>query len=83
METIGEKLSYDSTTKLGEGGYAIVYKGLFEGLKEVAIKRIQQAHVNHPINTNEHENERKIMLEVSDHPNILRYICYETNKDFL
>ena len=76
MEKVGEKLSYDSTKKLGEGGYAIVYKGLFEGLKE-------EAHVNHPLSTNEHENERTIMLEVSDHPNILLCICYETNKDFL
>ena len=84
MEKVGEKISYDSTNKLGEGGFAIVYEGLFEGSKKVAVKRIQQAHVNHPsISANEQENETKIMMEVSDHTNLLRCLCCETNKDFL
>ncbi len=84
MEKVGEKLSYDSNKELGRGGFAIVYEGLFEGSKKVAVKRIQQAHVNlSSLSQNEPENETKIMLEVSDHQNILRYICYETDRHFL
>lgn len=81
MEKVGlsKKISYDRTKKLGEGGYAIVYEGLFEGLKKVAVKRILKDHVNNPLIA----EETKIMLEVSDHQNILRYICYDTDDIFL
>jgi len=83
MKKVKEKISYDRSQKLGEGSFAIVYRGIYEDSKEVAIKRIQQAHLNHPINKKEVENEIKIMLEVRNHPNILHYIYYEENKDFL
>lgn len=79
MEKVGDKISYDRSKKLGEGGFAIVYEGLFEGSKKVAVKRILKDHVSYPLIT----KETKIMLEVSDHQNVLRYICCETNRDFL
>ena len=79
MKKVGEKISYDTSKKLGEGGFAIVYEGLFEGSKKVAVKRIQNDHVSHPL----FEKEIKIMLNVNDHQNILRYICYDTDDYFL
>jgi len=79
MEKIGEKISYDRSKKLGEGGFAIVYEGLFEDSKKVAVKRILKDRVNQALIT----KETKIMLEVSDHQNILRYICYDTDDNFV
>ena len=81
MENVGEKISYDRNKKLGEGGFAIVFEGLLfnKGSKKVAVKRILKDHVNHSLTT----KEIMIMLEVSDHKNILRYICYDTDNYFL
>lgn len=86
MEKVGEKISYDRNKKLGAGHYAIVFEGLFKGSKEVAVKRIQQAHVNPAKGSLQTElitGETKIMLEVSNHQNILRFICYDTDDNFL
>ncbi len=79
MIKVGKKLSYDRKKKLGEGGFAIVYEGLFQDSKKVAVKRIQKDHVSHPLA----KRETEIMLEVSDHQNILRYFCYKTDDNFM
>jgi len=38
MKSVGEKISYNPKKRLGEGGFAFVYEGFFDGLK-VAVKR--------------------------------------------
>ena len=77
---VGENITYDRSIKLGEGGFAIVYEGLFKGSTKVAVKRIQiRDHLNHLRIT----EETRIMLEVTNHQNILRYICCHTDEHFL
>jgi len=76
--TIG-KLSYDYEHIIGRGSFGHVYSGFFEGVKPVAIKRIMRM----AIYEFEFEKEAEIMLTASDHPNILRYFCYEMDDDFL
>ena len=79
MKKVGEKISYDAAKELGRGGYAIVFEGLVEESKKVAVKRILKEYVNHPLIM----KETNIMLQVNDHQNILRFICYETDDNFL
>ena len=79
MKKIGQKLSYNAKDFIGQGGNGtIVFSGLFEGVKPVAIKRIQHDDINRSLI----DKEAKIMLTVSDHPNILRYFFYETDENF-
>ncbi len=77
--TIG-KLSYDKFNIVGKGSFGIVYGGFFEGVKPAAIKRIHQTFITYK---SELEKEAEIMLTASDHPNILRYFCYEMDSDFM
>jgi len=80
MKQVGDKLTYDAEIELGRGGYAIVYEGLLlKGSEKVAVKRILKDHINQPLIT----GETKIMLRVNDHQNILRYVCYDTDDNFL
>jgi len=75
------KLSYDSDDLIGRGSFGtIVFKGVFEGVKPVAIKRIRRTSADSSV---EFKKEAEITLRVSDHPNIIRYFCYEMDDDFL
>ncbi len=79
MPTIG-KVSYDNEKLIGRGCFPnIVFEGLFEDLKKVAVKRL--------IKTQDDEftikREAELMLKANEHPNILRYFCYEMDENFL
>lgn len=77
--TLG-KLSYDRNDVIGHGSFGIVFKGVFEGVKPVAIKRIDRTSAD---SSAEFKKEAEIMLRVRDHPNIIRYFCYEMDEHFL
>lgn len=77
---IGDKLKYYNKKKIGKGGFATVFEGLFEGSKPVAIKRIERINVE---NESSIRKEAELMLNANDHPNILRYYCMEMTEDFL
>ena len=77
MKKVGEKMSYDPEKRLGDGGFAFVYEGLFGGLK-VAVKRIQREHLNDSLI----ERETEIMRLASNQPNILGYFGYEKDDPY-
>lgn len=56
---------------------SMVYRGLFDGKRDVAVKRI----LRNP--DQDFAREVKLMLRVVEHPNILRYYCCEMDSDFL
>ncbi len=79
IEEIG-KLSFDREQIIGEGGFGKVYEGLFEDVKRVAVKRFQKSgKVDGP----SIKLEAELMLKANEHPNILRYFCYEVDDDFV
>ncbi len=59
---------------------ANVYLGFFEKTKPVAVKRIVRDCVTGLLDFQE---ETKLMLKLSGHPNILQYYCTEKNEYFL
>jgi serine/threonine protein kinase len=67
-------IKIDRKQILGQGGYGIVYKGLW-GEEAVAVKRIQLA------NTESNEKEEKA-LEKLNHPNVIKLLDVEIDKDF-
>lgn len=73
------KLSYFREDIIGRGAFSIVYSGLWEGDKPVAIKRILRS----PDLKNGHNvrHELELMMK-ADHPNIVRLFGYEMNEDF-
>jgi len=77
MKHVG-KLSYNSKDNIGRGAYGSVYKGFFEGTKSVAIKQMQRNRSDDA----SIKKEAEITLNVSDHPNIIRYFCYEMDDNF-
>ena len=79
MKKLGKKVSYDPNRIIGNGSYAIVYEGLYENTKKVAVKRILRGQVDEMLI----KEEVHIMLKADDHPNILRCLCCKINDDFL
>jgi len=77
MKKVGEKMGYDPTRILGQGSFAFVYEGFFDGLK-VAVKRIQKEHLDDSLI----EGETEIMRLASNHPNVLGYFGYEKNDPY-
>ena len=67
------KITFDrNKPPLGEGGYGSVFLGKFNG-KEVAVKKVELHKVV--------ENE-ELALEQLDHPNIIKLLHSESDKDF-
>ena len=74
LKRIG-KLSFYKDERIGFGNFSSVFKGKFEDIKDVAVKRLLQdkSRVN-----------AMLLTEASDHPNIVQYVCTETiNTDFM
>jgi hypothetical protein len=61
---------------IGEGEFGTVFKGTFEGTKQVAIKILKDCHA-----TNEFKREAEIMQKLSNHPCILRIFGVINDKD--
>jgi serine/threonine protein kinase len=66
------KITFDRSNRLGEGGYGSVFLGKFNG-KEVAVKKVELHKVV--------ENE-ELALKQLDHPNIIKLLHSESDKDF-
>ena len=75
---VGDKLHYKPSKILGSGGNAYVFSGHFEKTKAVAVKRIDRASLLGNI-----FEEAKLMLNMDDHINIIRYYCSETDANFV
>ena len=72
-----EKIGKLSFTKVGGlvGNFSTVFKGKFEDIKDVAVKRLlrDKSRVN-----------AMLLIKASDHPNVVQYICTETiDTDFM
>lgn len=78
IKTVGERMSYDESKRLGQGGYAFVYEGIYNSLK-VAIKRIQKEHWKDSPSI---EWETEIMSLAGNHQNILGYFGYEKDNPY-
>ena len=77
---VSELLSYDEGVVLGRGSFSFVYLGfLKDNSKTVAVKRIQNSEPEAPFI----QREVELMQKVSDHPNILLYICTEIDDYFV
>ncbi len=72
-ESVGTSgISYARACKLGEGGFAIVYLGSFNG-RQVAVKKIQIERIE----------DREVKLQRSlEHENVLKLLEVEEDKDF-
>lgn len=79
MRKVG-KVSYDPKNIIGTGGFANVYEGLFEDVKRVAVKRFEKSCKD---DESAIKREAELLLKANEHPNILRYFCYEMNEDFV
>lgn len=87
------RLTCDLVNVIGEGSFGnIVFRGSLSSAtwmtpllwgdhqKPVAIKRVQK--ISNAKNESEFQREVEVMKQ-ANHPNIIRLICTETNKDFL
>jgi len=89
MTTPVDKLSYDQGQIIGQGRYGTtVFKGFYDEdgdddkkQQPVAVKRIQKIYVNDNTSTAKHEVE--MMQKAANHPNVLRYIFFEMDANFL
>jgi len=83
-KTVGN-LSYETNanTVLGKGTFGTVFSGTLlkddGSYQSVAVKRI----LNSEPDANDIQREVELMKMVNDHPNILRYICTETDDYFV
>jgi len=69
------RIDYDQSQILGKGGFAIVFRGSFDG-NIVAVKRIQQDMLAED-NQREEEALRRL-----DHPNVITLLFVEDDEDF-
>ncbi len=72
-----DKLIYSREEIIGRGAFSIVFSGLWNGDKPVAIKRIQRSPVVENV-----RHELELMMK-ANHPNIVRIFTYEMNDDFM
>jgi len=87
MTNIGN-LRYDPKKVIGRGNFGVVFRGNYHrvdnisgsGKLEVAVKRILSSNVD---DEESFLREVDLMKAAKDHPNILRYICTESNDDFM
>lgn len=90
MTRVG-KLSYDPKKIIGRGSMGtVVFQGFHHSpsnddkVTSVAVKRVLKSGLlNDNGDESSIEREVELMQRISDHPNILRYICTEKNDDFL
>ncbi len=78
---IGDQLMIFHQNYIYQGIGVGIFHGLFESRKRVAVKRIQLFQDKKL--DQELLKEAKIMLDMGDHPNILRYYCCYQNDNFL
>ena len=74
-EEIGSKLRYcrrNSIPNGPSGRFGSIFRGIFEGTVEVAIRRIVKT---------DYTVELDILRKTQQHPNILRYYCSEENDE--
>lgn len=76
-----DNVSYNPNSIIGKGGFGVVYLGSLDeaATGNVAVKCIPKGYVDLSVM----KEEANLMLKASNHSNILRYICYKTNDDFL
>jgi len=79
MNKVSEELSYDPNDKIGQGTFGIVYSGFYSQSSPVAVKQIQIGYFNE----DEVKREVEIMKIAHKHCNILKYIHFEKNADYL
>ena len=76
-------LTYETSSILGRGSFGTVFSGFLEikgsHNQSVAVKCVLNSDLEAPFI----QREVDLMKKVSDHPNILRYICTEKDVDFL
>lgn len=67
---------------IGQGSFGLgVYEGYYGGIKEkVAIKRFIRTFI---IKESTIKQEMDLMEKANKHPNILRYIGFDTSDDFM
>ena len=70
-----KRVEYDRSNVLGKGGFAVVFRGTFDG-KPVAVKRLQEDTVAIDVQREE------TALRRLDHPNVIRLIYVENDEDF-
>jgi len=75
---VGE-LSYDPRKIIGEGYFASVFLGLYRDSLPVAVKRKQKQPYRY--GSDDHDQQLQL-LQVTQHPKILRCIGFEENDDF-
>ena len=78
---IAGKLSFHGVKGLlGSGSYGTVFRGTFEGTKDVAIKRLEKARF-----TGLSMAEILVPPQITVHPNVLEFFkeCNEKDDDFM
>ncbi|XP_053132408.1 serine/threonine-protein kinase/endoribonuclease IRE2 [Hemicordylus capensis] len=71
------KISFSPREVLGRGaGGTFVFRGRFEGCHVVAVKRLLPECVRLV------EREVELLRESDEHPNVVRYFCTETDRQF-
>ncbi len=86
-------LNYDPEKILGRGSISTVFAGFLDSdnkdissygiYKKVPVKVAAKRFQNTDIERTSVQKELELMQKANNHPNILSYICYEENNDFL
>ncbi|XP_037408345.1 G-type lectin S-receptor-like serine/threonine-protein kinase SD1-13 [Triticum dicoccoides] len=76
-EIVAATNNFSMSNLLGEGGFGKVYKGLFHGNKEVAVKRLSRGSGQGAI---EFRNEVVVIAKLQ-HKNLVRLVCYFVQGD--
>ncbi|XP_057373621.1 death-associated protein kinase 1-like [Daphnia carinata] len=70
-------IQFDRKYRLGTGGYGSVFRGTYKG-QSVAVKRIDIR----PERVQIVDRELKILLQLDDHPNVVKLFYFTRDKDF-
>ncbi|XP_044443855.1 uncharacterized protein [Triticum aestivum] len=78
LERITENFSEER--KIGQGGFALVYKGIYNG-EDIAVKKFYDVQT---LDNKHFENECDKLIKIK-HPNIVRLVgyCYETQHKYV
>ncbi|KAI5010300.1 hypothetical protein ZWY2020_012437, partial [Hordeum vulgare] len=69
--------NFSNSNMIGRGGFGVVYKGIFEGGKEAAVKRLRRSSRQ---GADEFKNE-VILIAKLQHRNLVRLLAYCTHED--